>query len=278
MNALIIEGGGMRGIFSVGVLDAFLRHKYDPFDMYIGVSSGACNIPSHIAGQFRRNFDSYTGHMASKHFLNFSRFLRGGHYMDLDWLWNSTQEENPIHFEKAYQVMQEKHKRFYVVATNAQSGKPVYLSPTPANWLDCLKSSSALPLYYRKGCVINNERLVDGVLSDPLPVKFAHEQGARNIVVIRSQKYPYARKADNKTKLFSLLLLKYPQVRKQLLNYHHTYNTAVDFLGKSSQPFTLQQILPGKSMKTSQVTQDINILKNDYEMGYAAGEAFIAQH
>ncbi|HQC20035.1 MAG TPA: patatin-like phospholipase family protein [Smithella sp.] len=89
-KALVVEGGGMRGVFAAGVLNAFGSAGFDPFDMYLGVSAGACNLASHLAGQNDRNFDIIERYSIDGRFINWGRFLRGGHLMDLDWLWEQT--------------------------------------------------------------------------------------------------------------------------------------------------------------------------------------------
>ncbi len=85
-TALVVEGGGMRGAFSAGVLNAFGYKGYDQFDLYIGVSAGACNLASHLAGQYDRNFDITMTYSTTQRFISPWRFLAMGHYMDLDWL------------------------------------------------------------------------------------------------------------------------------------------------------------------------------------------------
>jgi predicted patatin/cPLA2 family phospholipase len=89
-SALVVEGGGMRGVFSAGVLNAFGTTGFDPFDLYIGVSAGACNLAAHLAEQHNRNYHVTTAYSATSRFINLLRFIRGGHYMDLDWLWDIT--------------------------------------------------------------------------------------------------------------------------------------------------------------------------------------------
>ncbi len=89
-SALVVEGGGMRSIFAAGVLHAFGKAGFDPFDLYIGVSAGACHLASHLAGQNNRNFDITLQYSLKSDFINIKRFLSGGHLMDLDWLWKQT--------------------------------------------------------------------------------------------------------------------------------------------------------------------------------------------
>ena len=54
-TAIVVEGGAMRGVFSAGVLDLFHEERFHPFDLALGVSAGACNLASHLAGQHGRN-------------------------------------------------------------------------------------------------------------------------------------------------------------------------------------------------------------------------------
>ena len=72
-KALVVEGGGMRGIFSAGVLDAFLEMEFDPFNLYIGVSAGACNLASHLGGQYQRNYKIYTHYCTRPEFMNLKK-------------------------------------------------------------------------------------------------------------------------------------------------------------------------------------------------------------
>ncbi|TFH42436.1 MAG: hypothetical protein E4G96_03460 [Chrysiogenales bacterium] len=88
-----LEGGGMRGIFAAGVLHAFGLASFDPFDIYIGVSAGACNLASHLAVQNDRNFDIMLRYSSTRNFISIRRFIMGGHLMDLDWLWETTIRE-----------------------------------------------------------------------------------------------------------------------------------------------------------------------------------------
>ena len=95
-TALVVEGGGMRGIFAAGVLDAFLQERFNPFDLLIGVSAGAITLASYLSGQYQRYYRIITGPMNMKEFLSFRRFVRGGHLMDLDWLWEYAAEHEPL--------------------------------------------------------------------------------------------------------------------------------------------------------------------------------------
>ena len=92
-SALVVEGGALRGVFSTGLLDAFLEARFNPFDLFIGVSSGASNLAAYLAGMIGRNRNIYMDYSLRPDFISYPKFLRGGHLLDLDWLWDITIRE-----------------------------------------------------------------------------------------------------------------------------------------------------------------------------------------
>ncbi len=86
-NALVVEGGGMRGAFTSGVLDAFLQQQFNPFDLYVGVSSGSTNVANYLAGQQGRTLTFYVDHSLRPEFIDYKRFFKGGDLLDLKWMW-----------------------------------------------------------------------------------------------------------------------------------------------------------------------------------------------
>jgi len=95
-KSLVIEGGAMRGIFAAGVLDAFLEHKYQPFWRAYGVSAGATNLIGYLSGNHGRNRKIITGHACQPEFINWTRFVKGGHLCDVRWLWHQSFADVPL--------------------------------------------------------------------------------------------------------------------------------------------------------------------------------------
>ena len=110
-KSIVVEGGAMKGIFASGVLDSFIDHKYNDFDIAIGVSSGAINIASWLSGQRGRSNLIITNFARQKKFINYRRFFLGGHLIDLDWLWETKQSKCPLNIENLIKNKTE----FYVV-------------------------------------------------------------------------------------------------------------------------------------------------------------------
>src|SRR5271166_5563336 len=143
-SAIVVEGGAMRGIFSVGVLDVFLERGFEPFDLAIGASAGACNLASHVARQEGRNRRAYFDLMTRREFIDVRRAALGRSAVDLDWLWATLAEREPLDIEAIGRSPVE----FVVVATSAETGEPLYVRPRSDAIFDALKGSCALPGLY----------------------------------------------------------------------------------------------------------------------------------
>jgi predicted patatin/cPLA2 family phospholipase len=213
--ALVVEGGGMRSIFSAGVLDSFFESGFDPFDLYLGVSAGSLNLASHLAGQYLRNYSVMMYCATSGQFISSWKYLLGGHFIDLDWLNKQCLETHPLDEQSAIRLLQNTGKTFKVVCTNLETGKPYYLCPDGKNIYDVLLGSCCVPLLYRSPVYISDVQVIDGGISDPIPIKKAYSEGCTDIIVIRTREKNY-REAGNTLdkRLGYYLFRRYPKLQK----------------------------------------------------------------
>jgi predicted patatin/cPLA2 family phospholipase len=263
-TALVVEGGGMRGVFAAGVLDRFLEKDFDPFDAYFGVSAGACNLSSHLGKQYQRNYRCYTDYMLRPDFFSIGKYLRGGHYMDLDWFWDHLMQADPLNAAGASM------KNFHITVTNIITGKAEYLRAREETIFDALKASSALPLLYRKFISIDNARYVDGGVADSIPVQEAYRQGGRRIMVIRSQPDGYNKKNRVESKLLPLLFPGYPRLRKALARRDLQYRSATGFIKHPPEDAEIIEICPDR-LHSGRTTRDRALLELDYAEGRRVG-------
>jgi predicted patatin/cPLA2 family phospholipase len=266
-TAIVVEGGAMRGVFSAGVLDVFLENHFDPFDLAIGVSAGACNLASHLAGQHGRNRRSYFDLMTRREFIDRRRFLRGGSIIDLDWLWDALAEREPLDVEAIARHATE----FIVVATSRRTGEAVYLQPGPDQMCDALKASSALPILCRREMVLAGERLVDGGVSDPIPAEAAYRRGARRIVVVRSRPAAAVKTDGLSARTMAWLLRHEPAFAMAVRATAARYRQAVAFLTEPPPDCEVLQVAPPVPLATKRTTQDRAALQRDYDLGRALG-------
>jgi predicted patatin/cPLA2 family phospholipase len=272
-TAIVVEGGAMRGIFSVGVLDVFLERGFHPFDLAIGVSAGACNLASHVAGQDGRNRRSYFELMTRREFIDVRRLVRGGSAVDLDWLWDALAAKEPLDVE----AIRRSHVEFVVVATSARSGEPRYLRPVGAATFDVLKGSCALPGLYRPSIVHEGEPLVDGGVSDPIPVEAAYRCGARRILVVRSRPAHFVKNAGWSARLSALFLRRHPVVARAMLRTAERYQEAVRFVHGPPGDCRVVHVAPARPLRTRRMTQERGALAADYAHGREAAEDAILQ-
>ncbi len=267
-TALVLEGGAMRGVFSAGVLHAFGRENFDPFRLYIGVSAGACNLASHLAGQNTRNFDIIKKYTATRNCISLKKFLAGGHLVDLDWLWEITIREYRLDLKK---IFSQREREYIVVATSMKTGEPLYLEPDEESLEHCLKVSSSLPVAYRNILRIKDEPASDGGIADSLPVREAWRRGAERIVVIRTRRSGYVKQTGAVDRIYSWLFREYPQFRKAILKRAENYMKSVEFIRNPPPGIEIIEIAPPGGFDTGRLTTDINILESGYRLGIEAG-------
>lgn len=267
-NALVVEGGAMRGIFSTGILDAFLKNHFNPFQIAVGVSAGATNIASYLAEMFQRNYKVYTDYSSRPDFINWSKFIKGGHLVDLDWLWDLTIREIRLDLEKILNSNTE----FYIGVTQVDTGEPVFIKPTKDNLEEVLKASSAIPVFYRGFVRLNETDYVDGGLADPIPVYEAYRRGAKKILVLRSRPQSYTMKANWQLLLMSKLYLKeYPNLLKTIRNRSDKYHQAIAFMRHPPAGVQITEVNPPEAFQTKRLTKDVTVLKEGYQTGYEMG-------
>jgi len=272
--ALVIEGGGFKSVFSAGVLDSFLINGFNPFDIYIGVSSGAMSLSYYIGGQYKSYFSLSKEVCVDERFLSYTHAFSEQGYMDLKFLAKYAKEKNPLKLENIKASMV--NKQFYVVATNLDDGKAVYLEPNKQNIYRCLRATSSLPFFTKGVCKINGKELMDGAWSDPIPVKSAADFGANKIIVIRP--HPLGYKINGLSYLG--LLAGYwwknnTEMRDVFLKEHNHYNEAVDFLKKKHKDLEILQICPENILSSSVVGTTKENLTQDYHCGLEMGMDFL---
>ncbi len=269
----------MRGIFSVGVLDVLLERGFEPFDLAIGVSAGACNLASHVARQEGRNRRCYFELMSRREFIDLRRALRGGSIVDLDWLWERLAATEPLDAAGivARAAHPEKRVELVVVATSLASGDPVYLRPGADVMSDALKASCALPGLYRGEVVLGGEALVDGGVSDPIPVEEAYRLGARRIFVVRSRPAAFVKTNGWSSRLTPLLWRSRPVLARAMLRTAERYQRAVAFLQQPPADCQVVEVAPPQALATRRMTQDRAALERDYALGRRMGQEAIAR-
>lgn len=263
----------MRGIFTAGVLDRLLELELTRFDFAIGTSAGACNLASFVARQHGRNLRCYLNVMSRPEFFSLRRAFRGGHYMDLDWLWERFMIEEPL--DEA--AVTRSTTQLISVATCVRSGSAVYTHASgPRLQLD-LKGGCALPFLYRGPVRLGERDVVDGGLVDPIPALEAYRRGARRIVVVRTRPATMVKQNHALTRPLSALLLRNPAIARASIQTAARYQEAVAWLKAPPADATVVELAPDVRLKTKRTTQRISSLAADYDVGRAIASRHAAR-
>lgn len=190
---LVLEGGGMRGAFTAGVLDYFLDKNLS-FHTCIGVSAGACHACSFLSKQRRRGFETNTDYLEDETYCSFKNLMKTGDLFGVDMCYRKIPEElNPYD----YQAFSENPTEFYVVVTNCKTGEAEYKKITDMHrGIHYVRASSSLPLLSRT-VWIKNTPYLDGGIADSIPVKQSEKLGNHKQVVVLTRQRGY-RKEPNK--------------------------------------------------------------------------------
>ena len=275
--ALVIEGGGFKSVFSAGVLDAFLINKFKPFDIYIGVSSGAMCLSYYVATQYKTYFSLSKEVATNEKFLSYRHALSEQGYMDLNFLSKYAKEHNPLDLQNIIESTE--NKQFYIVATNLENGKAVYLEPDKKNFYKCLQATSSLPFFTKGSCEINGVNFMDGAWSDGIPVKAAAEFGATKVIVIRPNPLGYKMAGLSYLGLLAGYWWKNnPEVRDNFFKEDNKYNEAVDFLAEKHESLEVLQICPDSFLKSRVVGTSVDDLIQDYHAGLEKGMDFLSTY
>lgn len=263
---LVVEGGGMKCAYNAGILDAFLDHNIT-FDYCIGVSGGAGNVASFVAGQRGRNLRFFTDHIHSPKYFGIKSLLKTGNLFGLQYIYgeltNSTGED-PLDFAAIMKNLAE----YEVVATNALTGEAEYFGKDDMKQDDYrpVMASSAIPAACRP-VEINGIPYYDGGISDAIPVRRALDKGCDRLVVILSKQRDYVRKPQGMRFLYSSLCRKYPKIIEAIDQRHITYaknQKDVFELEKEGRVFIFA---PSGTVKVGTYSMDEETERKLYDMG-----------
>ncbi|MBJ3813545.1 patatin family protein [Shimwellia pseudoproteus] len=274
--ALVCEGGGQRGIFTAGVLDEFMRARFNPFDSYYGTSAGAQNLSAFVCHQPGYAHTVITHYTTQREFFNPVRFVRGGNLIDLDWLVDSTSHKMPLAMESAARLF-DKGKRFYICTCRSDNYAASYFSPENGNWLDLIRATSAIPGFYRNGVPMNGTVWQDGGISDAVPVQEAVRQGAQTLVVIRtvpSQMY-YTPQWFKRMERWLGDSSVQPLIN--LVQHHSScYSAMQQFIENPPDNVRIFEIYPPKPLLSMALGSGQPALRADYKTGRLCGRYFLA--
>lgn len=269
-NALIVEGGAMRGIFAAGVLDAFLDHSHNPYDFVLGVSAGASNLLGYLGNAPKRSYQVITELATSQAFYNPRRFVAGGHLVDVKWLFEESNRRFPLDLDTVFSSTP-----FIAAATNVATGRPDYYEVTPNNIAKAIEATASLPLAYKDTPCFDGGCYTDGGVADSIPVREAYRRGARDITVILSHPLSYEMPQPKAGWLMKKLFIKHPNVGRAMAQRAKNYNESLEFIRNPPKDCVVRVITPQESFPVQRLTMEKALLDIGYQMGVEEGRQHV---
>ena len=261
---LILEGGGMRGIYTAGVLDFFIDKNIE-VDLVVGVSAGGCHAASYLSKQYKRAYHTNVDYVNDKEYLSFRNLIKTGSIFGMDLMFNKIPNELYLYDHDAFSKSKSK---FTVVTTNCETGKAEYITLTDMKKdIMYLQASCSIPMFANI-VEIDGYKLVDGGVADSIPIEYAIKEGCKKNIVILTRDKTYRK---NKVKFSSLIrrkYKKYPNLVKSIENRHLNYNKSLDLVKELEDKGDALVIRPKSPVKVSQVEKNKDKLIALYNDGY----------
>ena len=271
-TALVLEGGGLRGVFTCGVLDCFMDHGIR-FPFTVGVSAGACNGLSYMSGQRGRAKASNIDLMDEHHYIGFKYMLTQRSIMDFKLLFEDFPEKIiPYNYDAYFS----NPDRFVMVTTNCLTGKAEYFEEKSSSErvMDIVRASSSLP-FVCPITYVDGVPMLDGGIADSIPVEYALSQGYDKAVVILTRNKGY-RKKDSRMPLAKVAYKKHPALSKALQERNAVYNRTMDLIETLEEEDKVIVIRPIKPVEVGRMEKDTAKLRALYQEGYDIAEQLLA--
>ncbi len=263
-TSLILEGGGMRGIFTIGVLDNFMDRGIR-FPYIIGVSAGACNALSYMSNQRGRAKFSNIDMMEKYNYIGIGKLLTKGNIMDFDLLFHKLPEEI---YPYDYDALSRSTERLEVVTTNCLTGRANYFEEKndPKRVIDIVKASSSLP-FVCPIAYVDGIPMADGGVADSIPVERAMSQGFTQPVIVLTRNKGY-RKPAKGTKVPFFMYRKYPKLKDAIRARNSIYNKQIEHVECMEEEGSAIVIRPQRPIDVDRMERDVNKLLALYQEGY----------
>lgn len=273
-TALVLEGGGMRGVFTSGVLDAFMKHDLT-FPYVVAVSAGACNGMSYVSHQPRRARISNIDYLARYKYIGLRHLVTQGCIFDRELLYDKFPNQYlPFDFDTFFSSPM----TFEMVTTNCLTGQPMYLSERHDRQraLDIVRASSSLP-YVSKIVDVDGIPMLDGGIVDSIPLQHAIDMGHPTNVLVLTRNRGY-RDSGKDMKIPRFIYRKYPRLRVVLSRRLAAYNAQLEYVERMEDEGRVICIRPERPMEVDRIEKDIAKLERLYEEGFAIGERFCEKY
>lgn len=266
---LVLEGGGLRGVYTAGVLDLFLDKDFHaPYT--VAVSAGACQAYSYISKQKGRSFRVTADFIGDHRYLSYRSLILKGEIFGMDFVFDEVPRKLvPFDFE----AFDASEQEFVIAATNCETGLVEYFNKSDKHDMLLVgRASSSLPLL-SKMVKIDDKPYLDGGVVVPIPFEKALEDGYSKNIVILTQDSTYVRRhSQTVVYLMRVIYRKYPKLAEVYSKRAENYNKMVAHIVEQEKEGNVFIIRPTKTVTVGRIEKNKEKLKTFYDEGYDDAE------
>lgn len=267
-TGLVLEGGGMRGMFSAGILDVLMEAGIE-FDGMVGVSAGACfgcNYKSKQKGRALR-YNQRFGR--DPRYMGLRSLLTTGNLVNAEFAYHVVPSQYDIFDAEAFRL---NPMEFHLVCTDAMTGEPVYKQLSEVNYetLEWIRATASMPGVSRP-VPLEGKLLLDGGISDSIPLRYFQQQGYDRNLVILTQPRGYFKKPSFSVYLLRIFAHRYPAIIKAMERRYLMYNEQLRYLQNEADAGRVMVLCPDEPLSISRLEGDSSQLQRVYDVGRAKG-------
>ncbi|MBQ4148367.1 MAG: patatin family protein [Clostridium sp.] len=261
-TGLVLEGGGMRGLYSAGVMDVMMEHGVS-VDGLIGVSAGACIGASFASHQIGRSIRYYKNYAGDKRFMSWENWLKTGDFVGVEFSYHEIPE---VLDRYDYEAFDKNPMEYYVVCTNLETGEAEYIRiHDMLEEIDYIRASATLP-YVSHPVAFRGKLLLDGGCADSIPWEWFRNKGFTRQVVITTRHRGY-RKEAGAWWMPGMYYRKYPAFAKALRLRFARYNRSLEKLEKEADAGKIFLMQPSVPIQVGRTEGDPQKLQETYDLG-----------
>ncbi|WP_127497246.1 patatin-like phospholipase family protein [Paenibacillus glycanilyticus] len=271
---LVLEGGGMRGVYTAGVLEYFSEHNvYFPY--MIGVSAGACMGASYLSRQLGRNRTVNVEWVSDPRYISWKNLWKKGQLFGMDFIFDEIPNR---HVPFDYAAFERSPEEFVIGTTDCETGETVYYRKSEQDFdlLRLLRASSSLP-FIAPIVEYGGRKLLDGGISDPIPLGKAESDGYKRNLLILTRNGDYRKSAGRFSWIVQRAYRKYPRLVERMLGRHERYNETLDDIAEQEKNGTVFVIRPQETLVVGRMERDPAKLDALYKQGYEDAKRMMPQ-
>ena len=268
-TGLVLEGGGMRGLFTAGILDVLMENNVT-FDGVVGVSAGAtfgCNFISHQIGRTLRYNISQR---KNPKYMGIRSLIKTGDYVGGEYAYHVLPTKLDV-FD--FEAFEKNPTEFHVVTTNVRTGEAIYhrIDKVDYTGMEWIRASASMPIISRP-VAIGDYEMLDGGIADSIPLRYFESEGFKRNIVILTQPKGFKKKLTKLMPVFKATMRKYPAIIEGMSKRHLMYNSELEYISQQQEAGKCLVICPSDTLPIGRTEQTPKKMQFVYDMGRKAGE------